>query len=157
MGNGRRKGKNEQRFVLPSTFYHLPSTVSGEAKMKESKRRILVVDDEESVRDIIARTITRYYPDCEVFTAKDGAQGMEKLMEIRPSLVIVDVCMPNMDGKKMCRLVQSHPWFSSTHILAITGYPSPKVRESMFDRGAGEFLPKPFALSELLSCVTRLI
>ena len=118
---------------------------------------VLIVDDEPAVRRLIVRLLAQCSPRCLVAQAGDVPRAKKLLISLRPDLAVLDLRMPNGNGLELCRLIQSHPWLSKTHVLVLTGYPSSRVRERTFAEGACEFLPKPFENHELTASLGRLL
>lgn len=135
-----------------------PETQAGKAEVRPANHGVvLIVDDEPSVRKVIARVLRNSHPGCAVADAADIPEAKKKLADLRPRLVISDFRLPSGDGMELCRFIQGHPWFYRTRVLIITGYPSPEVREKVFAKGACEFLPKPFQPGELAESIGRLL
>jgi len=122
-----------------------------------SDKTVLIVDDEPVVRHLIHRTILKTYPEWNVELASDGLEAKHKLLDLYPRLVITDICLPGIHGLELCQFIQEHPRLVHTRILAITGYHMPNIHEKVFNRGASEFLFKPFALDEFVGSIGRLL
>src|SRR5688572_15987181 len=71
-----------------------------------SRLRILIADDEPSIRRIIVRIIQARFPQCETHEAEDGFEAGHKVGTLAPSLVILDIGLPGLDGFKVCRLIR---------------------------------------------------
>lgn len=111
------------------------------------RTRILAVDDERSILDIIRR---RLEPEgYEVITARDGEEALKVALEWEPDLAILDVIMPKMDGLELCRRMREHPSLSALPVLFLTSRESVEDRIRGFEAGADDYLPKPFDLREL--------
>lgn len=115
--------------------------------------RILVVDDEQAVRESLRRSLR--FNGYEVLTANDGLEAVETVRAENPELVILDVMMPNMDGLEVCRTLRSEGW--DRPILVLTARDGVSDRVAGLDAGADDYLPKPFALEELLARVRSLV
>lgn len=115
--------------------------------------KILVVDDEQAVRESLRRSLR--FNGYEVLTANDGLEAVETVRAENPELVILDVMMPNMDGLEVCRTLRSEGW--DRPILVLTARDGVSDRVSGLDAGADDYLPKPFALEELLARVRSLV
>jgi len=118
----------------------------------ERSARILVIDDEESIRRALKSILSmRKY---EVSLAATGAEGISLAIETNPELVILDLALPDMDGLDVCRELRS--WMGSPIlILSVRGNESDKVRA--LDLGADDFLTKPFSAGELLARMRALL
>ncbi|MCI0342150.1 MAG: response regulator [Planctomycetales bacterium] len=120
------------------------------------RRRVLVVDDEPSVLDLIVRALENDGPYlCE--TATSGYEACLRAGVRRPDLVILDLVMPGVDGFEVCREIKSHSETSSCKILALTGYPDEGNVKRILQYGADRWLRKPVEIEELREEVARLL
>ena len=115
--------------------------------------KLLVVDDEQAVRESLRRSLR--FNGYEVLTANDGLEAVETVRAENPELLILDVMMPNMDGLEVCRTLRSEGW--DRPILVLTARDGVSDRVAGLDAGADDYLPKPFALEELLARVRSLV
>lgn len=111
--------------------------------------RILIVDDEKYIRDMLKAFFE--YQGFEVFEAADGMEASEKVREEAFDLVLTDLRMPGLDGLKVLKLVKSVS--AETAVLILTGYPSPQSESAAMKLGCDGFLSKPFRLENLKSAV----
>ena len=114
--------------------------------------RILVVEDEERIRQFLARGLT--YEGYRVDTAADGRLGLDMARDNPPDLVILDVMLPGMDGLEVCRRLRAA---GDVPILMLTAKESIEDRVAGLDAGADDYLVKPFAFDELLARVRALL
>jgi two-component system response regulator MprA len=115
--------------------------------------RILVVDDDRAVRESLRRSLT--FNGYTVLTAGDGVEALEKINADRPEAVVLDVMMPRLDGLEVCRRLRSTG--DDLPILVLTARDSVSERVAGLDAGADDYLPKPFALEELLARLRALM
>lgn len=115
--------------------------------------RILVVDDDRAVRESLRRSLT--FNGYTVDTAGDGIEALEKIVAERPDVAILDVMMPRLDGLEVCRRLRSTG--DDLPILVLTARDTVSERVSGLDAGADDYLPKPFALEELLARLRALL
>jgi len=118
----------------------------------EKNARILVIDDEESIRRALKSILSsRKY---EVSLAVSGAEGISLAIETNPELVILDLTLPDMDGLEVCRELRT--WMGAPIlILSVRGNESDKVKA--LDLGADDYLTKPFSAGELLARMRALL
>ena len=114
--------------------------------------KILVADDEQAVRESLRRSLS--FNGYDVVLAEDGAEAVELIEKEQPTLVILDVMMPQMDGLEVCRTLRSSG--DDRPILLLTARDGVSDRVAGLDAGADDYLPKPFALEELLARVRSL-
>lgn len=114
--------------------------------------KILVVDDDREIRNSLRRSLG--FNGYDVSVAEDGVQAIEQVRSVAPDLIVLDVMMPNKDGFEVCRELRSEGW--QNPILMLTARDGVSDRVSGLDAGADDYLPKPFALEELLARVRSL-
>lgn len=114
--------------------------------------RILVIEDEERIRQFLARGLT--YEGYRLDTAADGRVGLDMARDNPPDLVILDVMLPGMDGLEVCRRLRAA---GDVPILMLTAKESIEDRVAGLDAGADDYLVKPFAFDELLARVRALL
>jgi two-component system, OmpR family, KDP operon response regulator KdpE len=111
-----------------------------------SAGRILVIDDEPQIRRIMRTTLTG--AGYEVDDARSGEEGLVKLREFRPDLVLLDINMPGMGGVEACRAIRLDP---NVAIIMLTIHNSDAAKVEALDAGADDFVTKPFSTPELLA------
>jgi two-component system, OmpR family, response regulator MprA len=116
--------------------------------------RVLVVDDERAVRESLQRALELEGYDVEL--AADGEEAIERLTVKAPAdAVILDVLMPGIDGLEVCRRLRAAG--SAVPVLMLTARAEVDSRVAGLDAGADDYLPKPFALAELLARLRALL
>jgi two-component system, OmpR family, response regulator MprA len=108
---------------------------------------ILVVDDDQAVRDSLARSLQ--YSGYDVVTACDGVEALAKLSGLKADAVVMDVMMPRLDGLETTRVLRSTG--NDVPILILTARDAVGDRVDGLDAGADDYMVKPFALDELLA------
>jgi two-component system response regulator MprA len=115
--------------------------------------RILVVDDDRAVRESLRRSLS--FNGYSVELAHDGLEALEMIASDRPDALVLDVMMPRLDGLEVCRQLRSTG--DDLPILVLTARDSVSERVAGLDAGADDYLPKPFALEELLARMRALL
>jgi two-component system, OmpR family, response regulator MprA len=116
--------------------------------------RILVVDDEPAVRDSLRRALE--LEGYEVELAADGEAALAHLeAQSHPDAVVLDILMPGIDGLEVCRRMRAAG--AEVPVLMLTARAEVDSRVAGLDAGADDYLPKPFALAELLARLRALL
>jgi len=111
-----------------------------------SAGRILVIDDEPQIRRLMRTTLIG--AGYEVEDAKSGEEGLEKMTQFRPDLVLLDINMPGMGGLAACKMIRAD---KNVAIIMLTVRDSEMDKVAALDAGADDFVTKPFSTPELLA------
>jgi len=121
------------------------------ASKQKQKQKVLAVDDDEVLGKFISSVLT---PEgISVSTLKEPINILEKMEEVKPDLVMLDVIMPGMSGYDVCRLLRSKEEYRDLSILFLTSKSTPEGRAAAFKSGADDFLSKPVLTEELVARV----
>jgi excisionase family DNA binding protein len=123
----------------------------------QTKLTFLIVDDEAQNREFISRAVKSFYPDAVIETAIDGFEAVHKICTLQPTLVILDIQLPKINGIKVCETIRRDPGLRNIRILAITGSDLEESKTRILEAGAEEFLGKPFTLLELNEKIEKLL
>ena len=118
-------------------------------------RAILIVDDDPSIRRLIAATLEDV-SGYRMTEAGDGLQAIERAREVHPEIVFLDIEMPNLNGIETCRRLRSEPTTADATIVMLTGDSDDHAERDARAAGADLFLTKPFSPLHLLRLVDRL-
>ncbi len=116
--------------------------------------KVLVVDDSDVLRRISVFNLKR--AGFEVHEAVDGVDGVAKIKEIVPKVVILDVMMPNLDGFGVLREMKENGLFEKTKVIMLTAKGGDDDAEHALKLGASKFLTKPFSPKQLVEVVNEL-
>lgn len=109
-----------------------------------ARKRLLVVDDDESIRDLISDMLEE--DEWDVSGAADGSEALDSLAKEQIELVFLDLKVPDIDGFEVLRRIRR---FSSIPIVAISGLTSVEDRESFLNLGGSDYITKPFTTDEV--------
>ena len=119
------------------------------------KKRILVVDDETSIVDVLKFNLEKN--GYEVVVAFDGEQALEKLQHKKIDCILLDIMMPNISGLEVCRIVRSTPSISTTPIIMLSAKSEETDKVIGLGIGADDYITKPFSIRELFARIEALI
>jgi excisionase family DNA binding protein len=123
---------------------------SGKAGAPADRARILVVDDEQAVRDLLVRTLSTDY---DVDAAPDGPTALERMDTTDYDLLITDLKMPGMDGLSVIR--EARRKSSDIAVVIVTGYSTEASAVEAINLGVSGYLTKPFRLPRVLQVAAR--
>lgn len=124
-------------------------------EIQHSKHTILLVDDEEDILEFLSYNLRK--AGFKVYTAKDGREGIEMVKDISPSLVLLDVMMPNLDGVETCQIIRNDLKISQPIIAFLTSRSEDYSQIAGFNAGADDYITKPIRPRLLLSKVESLL
>lgn len=119
------------------------------------KNLILLVDDEPNLREMLRQMLEM--GGFDVVEAEDGLQALEKLEEIEPDVLVLDVMMPNLDGVSLCKRLRADAVFATLPILMLSGKTQKRAVQEGLAAGANHYLCKPIDVIELLQSVRELL
>ena len=119
---------------------------------KQERKTVLIVEDEDNLLAPLTYNLER--EGYRVVTATDGGEGLELAREESPSLVILDIMLPTMDGIQVCRVLRSE---SGVPILMLTAKGEELDKVLGLEMGADDYMTKPFSMRELIARVKAIL
>lgn len=119
------------------------------------KKKILVVDDEESIRTVLEFTLAQAGYD--VAAAANGDECLEQVYAFGPNLIILDLMMPQVDGWEVMRLLRANPETEKIPIVLLTAKGEIRDKLSALQQGATDYVTKPFAKADLLKRLDEIL
>jgi DNA-binding NarL/FixJ family response regulator len=110
-------------------------------------KRVVIADDEPSVRDTLAGFFETLYADCVIEAVADGEAAVAAVRRARPTLVLLDIEMPGMDGVAALKAIRMIA--ASVPVIMVTGNESTRVAGEVISLGAHSYVPKPVRLQYL--------
>ncbi|MEZ4649743.1 MAG: response regulator [Candidatus Eisenbacteria bacterium] len=129
--------------------------MTAQPKIVPEVPQILVVEDDSDLRKILRAILMR--EGYSVLTAGDGEEGLEVVEAHHPDLILLDVMMPKMDGRELCRRLKANVRTSQIPIIMLTAMSETNDRIGGLDLGANDYVTKPYEQRELLMRVRNLL
>ena len=154
------------RFVrdnsYPSALHkEVTETIEAETETKNTEisatpehLTLLIVEDDEDVRDYIANAFASTY---NVVCAENGKEGLEKVRETLPDIVVSDIMMPEMDGIELCNAIKSDMATSHIPVILLTAKDSMLDKEEGYNSGADSYMTKPFSAKLLQARINNIL
>lgn len=120
-----------------------------------NSKKVLIVDDEEFVRQLIQ--IKLKFCGIETVEAGNGVEAIEKAVSEKPDLILLDVMMPKMNGFEACQRLKANPETAPIPIVMLTARGDPSAKERGENAGALEYLTKPFSPQKLAERVLEIL
>jgi excisionase family DNA binding protein len=127
------------------------SAPQGSGRASGGRPRVLVVDDESSIRDLLSKTLA--LADYDVEAAADGKTALERFKMVSYDLLIIDLKMPGMDGLTVIREARRHK--ADLPVIIITGFSSESTAIEALNLGVSGYLTKPFRVPEVLKAALK--
>ncbi len=121
------------------------------------KRKVLIVDDDQLVRNSISKKLGKLNSSFDVLTASNGFEAGTIVAQNMPDIIILDLMMPVMDGFSICRGIKESPFTKNIIIIAITGFANQENIQKAYECGADKVLCKPVKNNVLVSTIDSLI
>lgn len=118
-----------------------------------TKKKILIIDDEEDLCVLAGHALTMDRADLEVISAKDGPSGIQRAKAEQPAVIILDIMMPKMDGYEVCQRLKADPETRDIPVVMLTASSDPHLNQKAFEAGAVACLTKPYRKGTLVNCV----
>ena len=117
--------------------------------LESGKRKVLIVDDDEELVELLVDVFERDGR-FDIKTANNGFDAGMLVKEFRPDLVVLDVMLPDINGKEVCQRVRSDHTLEAVKIICISGMVEQDKVADLKDAGADDFMQKPFEVDKLL-------
>jgi excisionase family DNA binding protein len=124
--------------------------------LESGQKKLLIVDDDQDLVDLMVDCFQRDGR-FELRTANNGFDAGMQVKEFRPDCVVLDVMLPDINGKEVCQRVRSDRTMDTVKILCISGMVEPDKVNDLRNAGANDFMQKPFTTERLLERVCDLI
>ena len=152
----RVPGSRFRRIPRESLFRFMKENGIPTDALESGRRRILVVDDDPAVVELITDVLagdTRF----ETRSVNNGFGAGMLAKEYHPDLMVLDVMLPDINGKAVCELVKQDPTMSDIRIICISGMIEEDKIDELRESGADDFLQKPLDIDELVRRMCRLL
>ncbi len=123
--------------------------------MSNSKQKILIVDDEPDILELIEYNLNK--EGYQVFVAHNGQEAVAEAKKVLPDLIILDVMMPKMDGIEACRIMRTLPEFKNTFMVFLTARSEEYSEIAGFNVGADDYIAKPIKPRALVSRINAIL
>ena len=123
--------------------------------MSSTKPKILIVDDEADILELIEYNLKQ--EGYQVFTATNGQEAINVAKKVLPDLILLDVMMPKMDGIEACRLMRTLPEFKQTFMVFLTARNEEYSEIAGFNVGADDYITKPIKPRSLVSRINAIL
>ncbi len=118
------------------------------------KKDVLIIEDDLNIARAEQLILQKKYT---VHLAKDGVEGIEKARKVKPSLILLDVMMPKMDGFTVCRNIRLDSTLKNTKIIMVTAKNEEMDEAKGMELGADDYIMKPFEPEELMHVIDQVL
>ncbi|UCD17239.1 MAG: response regulator [Candidatus Zixiibacteriota bacterium] len=122
---------------------------------KVKAARILVIDDEPQITEIVEAFLTNAGHNVSVFN--DGKKGLTQATEVKPDIILLDIMMPDLDGYSICNDLKNNPSTANIPVVFLTGKDRNDDQGRSFQAGGDMYIKKPFSCERLLEIVNIIL
>ena len=151
---GKHSRVDVEDFILFLQQYNMPIPV--ELRPPALHKKILIVDDDRGIVHSLQR-ILMIKNEYNIEVAFDGFEAGKKFARLKPDLIILDICMPGLDGYQVCTHIRSDPNNKNVKILAISGIGETQEIKKIMSLGADDYLEKPFSNKALQEKIKNML
>lgn len=135
----------------------IPQELSDLPEQKAHWNSIMIIDDDKVLNDSTAKFLNKNIPDMKVYQSFDGFDAGAQLIKHKPGFVILDIALPGVDGKEICKKIKTNPEFGDPYIIIITGLEEKGLESQMDDLGADAFFNKPVDFGKILKEINSVL
>jgi two-component system, OmpR family, alkaline phosphatase synthesis response regulator PhoP len=121
------------------------------SKKQTSHMKVLIVDDEPDLLSTVEYRLK--FADCDVVTACNGQEGLEKALSEKPDLILLDTNMPVMNGHQMLERLRANPELKNIRVIMLTARAEPQDIAAASALGVSDYITKPFDFTQLMDKV----
>jgi CheY-like chemotaxis protein len=140
---------------MPKSQTAQPKEAASAPRATPRKSRVLIADDNEPNRELLEVYLAEI--DCEIATAVDGRDTLDKVASFKPDVILLDVMMPKLSGFEVCQRLKGDPATSPIMILMVTALGELGDIERAVEAGTDDFLSKPVNKVELVKRVENML
>lgn len=152
----RVPGSKFRRIPRDSLMQFMKDNAIPLENLETGKKRILVVDDDEAILDMLVELLERDGR-FDVKIARGGYEAGMMTQEFQPDCIVLDYKLPDIDGNRVCRTLRANPHFANIRIIIISGVADPDEIADLRRAGADDFMRKPFQIDELIARILQLV
>ena len=117
--------------------------------------RILLIDDEADILEFVKYNLSR--DGYEVYTASNGAEGLQVALKVKPHLILLDMMMPVLDGIETCKAIRRSPVLKNVMVVYLSAVGTEEIQLQGYDAGADDYINKPIKMNILRSRVQAIL
>jgi excisionase family DNA binding protein len=123
----------------------------------QKEKKVLIIDDDSELNDMLRNILAKKFESYEIFQAFDGFEAGRLLVEIKPTVILLDIDLPGINGHKLCKKIKTDAQLVSPVIVAISGLDEESEGEKIISEGADAFFPKPIDFEKLSNTLKDLV
>ncbi len=135
----------------------IPKELEERSKEQAHWNSLMVIDDDTVLNDGIVSYLNKNIPGLTIYQSFNGFDAGAQLVKYKPGFIILDINLPGVDGKQICKEIKEDESFGNPYIIAITGLEDAELQNHMEDLGANAFFKKPVDFSKLLDEINGVI
>lgn len=123
----------------------------------QKEKKVLIIDDDSELNDMLRNILAKKLESYKIFQAFDGFEAGRLLAEIKPTVILLDIDLPGINGHELCKRIKTDAQLVSPVIVAISGLDEESEGEKIISEGADAFFPKPIDFEKLSNTLKDLV
>ncbi|MGC9311421.1 MAG: response regulator [Sediminispirochaetaceae bacterium] len=123
----------------------------------QKEKKVLIIDDDSELNDMLRNILAKKFEGYEIFQAFDGFEAGRLIAEIKPTVILLDIDLPGINGHELCKRIKTDAQLVSPVIVAISGLDEESEGEKIISEGADAFFPKPIDFEKLSNTLKDLV
>jgi excisionase family DNA binding protein len=152
-GGQYRVYKDDLLQFVNSRGMRVPDALVDSTDPEADWHSIIVIDDDQGLNNAICSYLEKNSPGLTVYQSFDGFDAGAQLVAKKPGFVILDIALPGVDGKEICKRIKTDPAFGKPYIIVITGLEDGDLPGKMFELGADRFFRKPLTMHAVVDAI----
>ncbi len=142
---------------LESRGMRVPADLSNIVSDSNKKKKVMIIDDDKDLNDMIKLFFTRKLKDFDIIQAFDGFEAGKLLVSEKPDAIILDIDLPGVDGHHLCTKIKEDKELNSPIIISVSGLDDTFEEEKILSEGADAFFTKPLDFDKLILAMKNLM
>ncbi len=153
-GGQYRVYKDDLIAFIKERGMRMPEGLSENADAEANWKTVIIIDDDIALNNAIKAFLMKNIPELNIYQSFDGFDAGAQLVERKPGFVLLDIALPGVNGKEICKRIKNDEAFGKPYVIVITALDDEGLESEFNALGADKFFKKPLEMAEIVSAIT---